>query len=359
MILKPKSGVKYVELFVGMGKMVAWWHQQALGFSLKGIKEKKGQFGQERTYWLQQGNANILITCALEPAAHDLVSFVDRHGNSIKRFAVEVTNIEKALDHITQCGGVILSNGIEKEIIGEEKASTIRCKLFDDNEIVFIETNSFGPMPGFEQIHTNSYEEKYILGIDHLASVVRVNESQHWNKYLADILSLSHIQTIGEEFFANLMTGMQMNVFSNPVAKINKVIVEPLPNKSKKSQVDTFLKHHFGTGIQHLAFEVDDLISAVETLKKRGVSFTPVPEKYYEAIAIELPDLPLKQLKDSNILCEKEGDKILLQVFTEPIGDRPTLFYEFIQRVNNYDGFGAKNVHQLFKSLEVHLNGSE
>jgi len=120
--------------------------------------------------------------------------------------------------------------------------------------------------------------------------------------------------------------------------------------------VDIFLSHHLGNGIQHPAFEVEDLIETVEMLRSKGVNFTKVPEKYYSELEKEAPELPIDMLRKANILCEKDDDKILLQVFTEPIGDRPTLFYEFIQRVNSYEGFGAMNVKQLFKSLELHLN---
>jgi 4-hydroxyphenylpyruvate dioxygenase len=349
--------VLFVEIFVGMGKMVAWWHEQALGFTLKGKREFKGQYGQQVSYWLQNGEANLIITSALEPAAHDLVSFIDRHGNSIKRFAIEVKNIEKFYDELRAKNAIILSAGIEWKESENEKCGIIRCKLFDDNELVFVQRiNCKGPLPGFIT-KENKKVSNSVVRIDHLASAVRINESDFWNNYLLQILDLKHVQTIGEEFFANLSTGMKMHVLSSKDNKFNKVIVEPLPEKSKKSQVDVFLQHNFGSGIQHLAFEVDDLIELVKDLKTRGVVFTPVPQKYYDEMQIEFPDLPIEMMRKSNILCEKDGDKLLLQVFTEPIGDRPTLFYEFIQRVNNYDGFGAKNVHQLFKSLEIHING--
>jgi 4-hydroxyphenylpyruvate dioxygenase len=358
-ILKEHSGYKFVELYVGMGKLVAWWHQFALGFELKGKRIHKGMFGEEITYWLQQGKANLLITSAMEPAAHDVVSFVDRHGNSIKRFAVSVENIELAFEHAKKHQAIFLSS-IEHIAVQDEQAKIFRVKLFDDNEIMYVESsNTFGPLPGFMPINeTQTVTENHIQGIDHLASVVRMNESNYWNQYMANNLALTHIQTIGEEFFANLLTGMKMNVFSSQIAKINKVIVEPLPDKSKKSQVDVFLQHNLGTGIQHLAFEVDDLISVVSKFKEKGIQFNPVPEAYYEELLKEMPELPIEQMKENGILCEKDDDKLLLQVFTEPIGDRPTLFYEFVQRVNDYDGFGAKNVHQLFKSLEVQLNGN-
>lgn len=349
------KGVLFVEIYVGMAKMVAWWHQMALGFTLKGIKEKKGQHGIEITYWLQHGEVNILITSALEPAAHDVVSFVDRHGNSIKRFGIEVDSIDKTEELLKDSSAIIISKKITEQF-DDEMSSSICIKLFDDNELTFVERkNTDAPFAGFKRTK-NIAGDEFLKRIDHLASVVRINEANFWNEYLTRILNLNLIQTIGEEFFANLLSGMKMHVLSSPNNSFNKVIVEPLPEKEKKSQVDIFLSNHFGNGIQHLAFEVDDLISTVEKLKGNGVNFTTVPAKYYEDLKTQAPELPIELLRKANILCEKEDDKILLQVFTEPIGDRPTLFYEFIQRINDYQGFGATNVKQLFKSLELHLS---
>jgi 4-hydroxyphenylpyruvate dioxygenase len=347
--------ILFVEIYVGMAKMVSWWHQMALGFTLKGIRERKGKYGDEITYWLRQGDANLLITSALDPAAHDVVSFVDRHGNSIKRFGIEIDSIEDTVRYL-KYSKAIISSELRKDRFENEYSASISIKIFDDNEISFVERrNCTAPLAGFKLTESKA-SENYIKNIDHLASVVRINEAEYWNEYLSSILNLNLVQTIGEEFFANLLTGMKMFVLSSPVGKFNKVIVEPLPEKEKKSQVDIFLSNHFGNGIQHLAFEVDDLISTVEKLKGNGVNFTPVPAKYYEDLNIQAPELPIEMLRKANILCEKEDDKILLQVFTEPIGDRPTLFYEFIQRINDYQGFGATNVKQLFKSLELHLS---
>lgn len=357
MVVKD-SGVFFVEIYVGMAKIVAWWHQFAIGFKLKGTREFKGLHGNQITYWLQSGNANILITSALDPSAHDIVSFIDRHGNSIKRFAVEVDDIQVALESLRMKNAIFLHQGIETITENEEKAEIIRCKLFDDNELVFIKrTNCTSILPGFKT--TNDVILNHdILGIDHLASVVRVNESNFWTDYLSRLLDLDQTQTIGEEFFANQSIGMKMQVLNCKKTKINQVISEPLPSKQIKSQVDVFLDHHFGNGIQHLAFEVDDLIKVVKAFKSKGVVFTAIPSKYYDNLRIDHPDIPVELLRASNILCEQEGDKLLLQVFTEPIGDRPTLFYEFIQRINEFEGFGANNVKQLFKSLENNLNGS-
>lgn len=347
--------VLFVEIYVGMAKMVAWWHQSALGFSIRGIRERRGLYGDEITYWLQQGDANILVTSALDPAAHDVVSFVDRHGNSIKRFGIEVDSIEETVRHLKNSKAII-SSDLREERFGNEYSASLSIKIFDDNEISFVERrNCEAPFAGFRRLE-NKTTKSYIKNIDHLASVVRINEAEYWNQYLSAILNLNLVQTIGEEFFANLLTGMKMFVLSSAVGNFNKVIVEPLPKKEKKSQVDIFLSRHFGNGIQHLAFEVEDLIETVEMLKSTGVNFAKVPEKYYTELEKDAPELPIDMFRKANILCEKDNDKLLLQIFTEPFGDRPTLFYEFIQRVNSYKGFGAMNIKQLFKSLELNLN---
>jgi len=349
------KGVLFVEIYVGMAKMVAWWHQMALGFQIKGIKEYQGEYGKQISYWLNQGDANLLITSAMDPAAHDVVSFVDRHGNSIKRFGLEVDSIEETKQMLLS-KKAILHSTVKEEKFNKEYSACINIKLFDDNEISFVErSHCEAPLAGFKMTSSEN-KNPYIKRIDHLASVVRINEADFWNKYLCELLNLNIIQTIGEEFFANMLSGMKMFVMESNHGAFNKVIVEPLPDKVKESQVDVFLNKHLGNGIQHLAFEVDNLFETVETLQSKGVSFTKIPEKYYDILEKEAPELPIDLLRKANVLCEKNGDKILLQVFTEPIGDRPTLFYEFIQRVNNYEGFGAKNVKQLFKSLEHHLN---
>lgn len=345
------KGVLFVEIYVGMAKIVSWWHQIALGFVLKGIKENKGKYGPEITYWLQHGEANILITSALDPAAHDIISFVDRHGNSIKRFGIEVESIEETKKTL-QDNQAIFMTQIMTETCGDESSSYVNVKLFDDNELTFVERkNTDAPFAGFKKTF-NEPSYSLIKRIDHLASAVRINEASFWNDYLQRILKLNVHQTLGEEFFANMLTGMKMFVLNTPNHLLNKVIVEPIFEKEKESQVDVFLKNHFGNGIQHLAFEVYDLVITVEKLKLHGVNFVTIPNKYYDDLALQSPELPIEILRKANILCEKDGDKILLQIFTEPIGDRPTLFYEFIQRINDYRGFGETNVKQLFKSLE-------
>jgi len=228
------KGVLFVEIYVGMAKIVAWWHEMALGFTIRGTRIRKGNFGDEITYWLQHGEANILITSALEPTAHDVISFVDRHGNSIKRFGIEVDSITETVENLKHKNAIFISE-IKTQQNENKYSKSVDIKIFDDNEITFVERkNCESPFADFK-LTENNEKESFINKIDHLASVVRINEAEYWSKYLKNILDLNFDQTIGEEFFANLLTGMKMFVLNNPTGLFNKVIVEPLPEKEKKN----------------------------------------------------------------------------------------------------------------------------
>ena len=346
----------YIEIYVGMGKLVSWWHQHALGFQLRGKRIQKGKFGNEVTYWLTSGSVNLLITSALDSTAHDVILFFNKHGIGLKRIAIEVENLDDTIKKLLELKVVAINRNIKTESDSSIQTRSYSVKLFDDNEILFIERSgdlaSF--LPNFEKNTEDCVFEdtNQILSIDHFAAAMRVNESLFWGDYICKILNLTNVQKLGEEYFSGMKTGMSMNVYSSQQTNFDFVIVEPLITKGTNSQVDVFLENHLGNGIQHIAYTVVDLVSLISKLKNKGVTFVKIPNSYYDDLEKEFPELPIKIFRDNNILCESDGDQLLLQIFTEPIGDRPTLFYEFIERINNYKGFGLNNIKNLFKSLE-------
>jgi len=346
----------YIEIYVGMGKVVSWWHQFALGFQLRGKRTQIGKFGKEITYWLSAGNVNLLVTSALDSGANDVILFFNKHGIGLKKIAIEVDNLDETINKLSDLKVVTVNRNVKIESDNFIESRSYSVKLFDDNEIVFIERSGIVDnfLPNFEIIKDEPTFEvnNQIQSIDHFAAAMRVNESLFWGDYICKFLNLTHVQKIGEEYFSGMKTGMSMNVYSSDYNSFDFVIVEPLITKSTNSQVDTFLESHLGNGIQHIAFTVTDLVSLVSKLKKKGVSFVKIPSSYYDELTLEFPELPIEILRENNILCESEGNQLLLQIFTEPIGDRPTLFYEFIERINNYKGFGLTNIKNLFKSLE-------
>ena len=147
--------------------------------------------------------------------------------------------------------------------------------------------------------------------------------------------------------------GMQLKVLQNQ--SINNVLVEP-NGKGKVSQIQNFIDGNFGTGIQHIAFESTDIIGTINALKRSGTEFIHYPQEYYSIIKEKYAGVDVEMLKEASVLCEVKGNSLLLQTFTKPIGDRPTFFYEVVQRVNNYDGFGEGNITALFDAVEKSLN---
>lgn len=351
------SGYYFVELYVGMAKMVVYWHCQALGFKVIGIK-KTTNAGQEKiTYWLKQGEINLWISSAMSPANHEMVSFVDRHGNAIKKFAILYPKLSEKYEHLIEQGLIPLSPVFsESDHFGTVNYAVFR--LFDENHVIFIDKTSYQShlLPGFEACEYEHPQENLMDEYDHLASVLRINETYYWENYLNKLADFERVQQIGEEHFTELSTGMQMTVLRSKEFQLNHVLVEPLIQKSRMSQVDLFLQHHNGSGIQHLAFNCSDIFKTIKACKKNGVVFNPVLDEYYEQLKREHPEWPVEEWKKYGVLCEQDGDSLLFQIFTEPIGDRPTLFYELIQRVNGFSGFGENNVKQLFTALENKLN---
>lgn len=353
----PISGILYYEIYVGMAKLVAWWHCLSFGFIMKGYRKYKGNNGEQITYWLKLGDINLLVTSALSPAAHDVVSYVDKHGNSVANIAFEVKDIEETLNHLIRKNAIFNSNKIMEIKDGSSSARVIDCKFLDNNQFRFIERSNCDDcfLPGFTLVEQEKGQNQSgFYGIDHFAVALNNNEAKVWAPYICEIFGMEVIQELGKEYFENLNTGMNMTVLSGESLNFSFVLVEPLINKSP-SQVNFFLDHHYGTGIQHIAFRVDDLPKIARALVENGVNFIDIPAQYYNHLKDEASEVNIDHLKEVNVLCEKSKDGYLLQVFTESFGDRPTLFYELIERINEYDGFGEKNIKALFRSLEETL----
>lgn len=353
----PISKILYYEIYVGMAKLVAWWHCISFGFTIKGYKIFNGDYGKQITYWLELGDINLLITSALSPSAHDVVSYVDKHGNSVANIAFEVTDIQKTFEHLSDNNAIFNSNQIIEVNAGRASAKIIECKFLDNNQFKFIERTNCSDcfLPGFILLETNQVQKvSGFYSIDHFAIALNNNETKIWAPYISNIFDMEVIQELGKEYFEKLNTGMNMTVLSGKLFDLNFVFVEPLINKSP-SQVNFFLDHHYGTGIQHIAFRVENLPKIAHQLIANGINFIKVPPKYYNHLEEVASELNVKELEELNILCEKNENGYLFQIFTESFGDRPTLFYELIERVNQYKGFGEKNIKALFQSLEEQL----
>lgn len=359
-LLPGKFEYDYVEYYVGMAKMVAYWHVKALGFRILAKLGPETGVPDRLSYYLEKGSIRLVITSAYQqsPFGFDLLGFVDRHGNGVKRWAIRVNGVQHAWDRAFANGAIPVSPPQTlRDHHGEVQLASI--KLFDDNEIVFVDYGDYsGPfMPGFEAVDQDDITEIPETGlqaIDHIASAVRENESPIWSDYLNRIFQTDTVQEFRKGEISTGNSGLTLKVLKQEESLVSKVLVEP-DNGRLRSQVQEYLDEFKGAGIQHIAFSTDDIFATVHNLRRNGVEFTRYPESYYDLLR-ERSDgtgIDVDKLKEYGILCDVEGDAYLLQIFTQPIGDRPTFFYEIVQRVRNYQGFGLGNVKTLFKAVEM------
>ncbi len=350
-----KMEYDYIEYYVGMAKMVVYWHVKAMGFKVVAYCGPETGVQDKCSYYIVKNDIKLVITSASQPSSYKIVSFVDLHGNGIKKIAIKVDDVKDFFSNAIKMGAIPLQ---QPEILSDENGSVelASIKVFDDNEIVFINYEKFKGdfIPGYKNIENEWHtiaEDSELEKIDHVACALRLNEIKLWEDYFNNIFCTKTVKQFDERRQGDdSKIGMLLKVLQSDNKQVNNVLVEP--DQGVKSQVQLFIDENYGAGIQHLAFSSANIFKSVEVLRANGVKFTKYPDSYYEQLAIDHPDLEVKLLKKHGVLCDVLDGALLFQIFTTPIGDRSTFFYEIVQRVNNYDGFGLDNIKALFNALE-------
>lgn len=346
----------YIEYYVGMAKMVVYWHVKALGFKVVAYCGQETGHPDKCSYYLEKNNIKLVITAAANPKSHEIVSFVDLHGNGIKRIGVKTRNVYSFFEKAMENGAVpIAFPHTISDYQGNVDMASV--KIFDDNEIVFVDYGDYEGifMPGYEPVDASEWdfdkEESYLDDIDHIASALRINEIKIWEKYFNNIFSSETVSCFDErQKEGENKIGMYLKVLQTKDKQVNNVLVEP--DQHKSTQVQLFLDEHHGSGIQHIAFSSTNFFKSVEILRKNGVKFISFPDSYYKNLRRKYPNLDIDKIQEHGVLCDVVDDTLLFQVFTAPIGDRSTFFYEIVQRVNYYEGFGLDNIYTLFEAME-------
>jgi 4-hydroxyphenylpyruvate dioxygenase len=351
-------GYDYVEFYVGSAKMTAYWYAKAMGMKITGYVGPETGRRDRVSYYLQKNNFKLVITAAVQPDCYEVISFVNRHGDGVKRWSIEVEDVEKAFAFATQNGAIMVKRPEKiEDKYGYIMEAAIR--LYDDTELVYINRDNFNHIfrPGYcaprQDINIDS-EETAIVGIDHIVGNVRENEMNIWANYFN--------KTMNFETFVDFKPGDIGTKYSALLSKVvrsnDSVIKNPINEPyaaEKKSQIEEYIEQYYGSGVQHIALQTNDIVKTVTALRRNGLEFLTVPDTYYDMLR-ERKDLKLKEniddLQEQKILCDKESTGYLLQLFTKPIGDRPTFFFEFIQR-EGAEGFGKGNFQALFESIEL------
>ena len=346
----------YIEYYVGMAKMVVYWHVKALGFKVIAYSGPETGVEDRFSYYIVKNDIKLVITSASQPSSYKIVSFVDLHGNGIKRVAIKVSDVSSFFTNAIANGAIPL----QKPTINSDKNGSVEqasIKIFDDNEILLVNYDKYNGdfMPGYVNVEKDwqmDIEDSCLETIDHVACVLRPNETKIWEEYFNSIFNFNTVGKFGKEEMKEAKLGMSLKVLQSQNKLLNKVLVEP-DQSGMMTQVQLFIDQNYGAGIQHLAFSTDNIFRTIEVLRKNGVRFNSYPNSYYEKLAENYPELDVENLKKHGILCDVEDGSLLLQIFTMPLGDRSTFFYEVVQRVNRYEGFGLGNIKALFDSMET------
>lgn len=352
-------GYDFVEFYVGSAKMAAYWYAKALGLEMTGYRGPETGVRDRISYYLTKNNLKFVITSAVQPTCYEVSSFVARHGDGVKRWAVEVDDVDHAFKYAAQHGAVMVErpHRIENEHGFITRAA---IRLYDDTELVYVNRDHYNHI--FEPDYCQpiqklnlTCEDTGLVGIDHVVGNVRENEMNLWAEYFN--------RTMGFETFVDFKAGdigtrysaLLSKVVRTADSKIRNPINEPFEGL-KKSQIEEYIEQYYGSGVQHIAIATEDIVTTISALRKNGVEFLEVPDTYYDMLR-KRDDLDIREdiedLQKHSILCDLEGDGYLLQLFTKPIGDRPTFFFEFIQRQGNSQGFGKGNFQALFESIEL------
>ncbi len=352
-------GYDFVEFYVGSAKMVAYWYVKAMGFDLTGYLGPETGVRDRTSFYLTKNNLKFVITSPAQPSCWEVWNFINTHGDGVKRWSVEVDSVDGAFKNATKNGAVMVQRPTRLEDHhGVYEQAAIR--LYDDTELCYVNHDKYDYLfkpkycePPFKW--NIEREETGIVGIDHIVGNVRENEMNLWANYFNSTMNFETFVDFGPGDISTKYSALLSKVVRTKDSKIRNPINEPFEGL-KKSQIEEYIEQYYGSGVQHIAVQTTDIIKTISALRKNGVEFLSVPDTYYDKLR-ERKDIELNEdisdLQEHGILCDIEGDGYLLQLFTKPIGDRPTFFFEFIQRRGNSQGFGKGNFQALFESIEL------
>ncbi|HEY0243244.1 MAG TPA: 4-hydroxyphenylpyruvate dioxygenase [Gemmatimonadaceae bacterium] len=349
----PINGTDYIEFWVGNARQAALYYRAAFGFELAGYRGPETGTRDRASYLLQQDKVRFVLTTPIRSTG-PIADHVHKHGDGVRDIALWVDDARTAF-----------AAAVER---GAKPAMEPTVMKDDDGEIVIAAIHTYGDtihsiverknyrglfMPGFVPAESPYKPEPVgLMYVDHCVGNVELGKMNEWVKFYEDVLGFTNILTFDDKMINTEYSALMSKVMSNGNGRIKFPINEPAQGK-KKSQIDEYLEFYDGPGVQHIAIATDDIIKTVRDLKSRGVEFLRVPATYYESVPKRVGkiDEDLAPLQELGILVDRDDEGYLLQIFTRPVEDRPTVFYEIIQR-KGAKSFGAGNFKALFEAIE-------
>lgn len=349
----PLKGTDYVELYVGNAKQAAYYYKTAFGFQSLAYAGPETGMRDRASYVLRQNKLTLVLTTALRPG-HDIARHVDKHGDGVKVLALQVDDATRAWKETTKRGGV---SYLEPVTLEDENGKVVLSGIHTYGETVhvFVERKNYDGlfMPGYLPWKTNHQPQGTgLLYVDHCVGNVGWNQMNKWVAFYEEVMGFRNILSFDDEDISTEYSALMSKVMSNGNGFVKFPINEPAEGK-KKSQVEEYLDFYNGEGCQHIAIATNHIIDTVRELQSRGVEFLRVPGSYYDNVLHRVGEIDedLEPLRELGILVDKDDEGYLLQIFSKPLQDRPTLFFEIIQR-KGAKSFGKGNFKALFEALE-------
>ncbi|HEX2030260.1 MAG TPA: 4-hydroxyphenylpyruvate dioxygenase [Actinomycetota bacterium] len=347
-------GIDHVEYYVGNARQAAYYYSKALGFRVTAYAGPETKV-RDRTSWLcEQGEARYVFTGAMGPES-DIARHVLEHGDGVRDVALRVPDAVDAFEQTVKRGA---EPAAEPEVLEDEHGKVVRAsiKAYGDTLHSFVERENYsGPfLPGYraEEPYPDDGPPVGITAIDHVVANVELGKMNEMVEYYARILGFAQLVHFRDDQISTEYTALMSKVMWDGKGRVKFPINEPAEGK-KKSQIQEYLEYYRSPGVQHIAMATDDIVAAVDALRARGVRFIRVPTTYYESLRERIGDIDedLSDLERLGILADRDEEGYLLQIFTKIQQDRPTVFYELIER-HGSKGFGLGNFKELFVAIE-------
>jgi len=348
----PLDGWDHLELYVGNAKQSTYFYEHAFGFTPVAYAGPETGVRDRASYVLEQGEVRLVLTSALRED-HDVTRHLAKHGDGVKDIALAVPDATEAYRQAVQRGarGVVEPHRAEDDF-GSVELSAIAT--YGDTVHSFVNRADYaGPyLPGYRAVEGAARDGVGLLAIDHVVGNVELGRMEHWVEFYERVFGMTEMIHFSDEDISTEYSALMSKVMTDGKGKIKFPINEPAEGK-RKSQIEEYLEFYGGPGAQHIAIATDDIVRTVEALQERGVLFLTTPDAYYEEVPERVGDIAedYADLRRLGILADRDDDGYLLQIFTKTAQDRPTMFFEVIER-HGARGFGDGNFKALFEAIE-------
>lgn len=354
----PVIGMDYIHFLVGNAKQAAHYYQSAFGMTLVAYRGPETGFRDYAEYVLTSGKARFVLTGEVH-AGTSVGRHVAEHGDGIWDLALEVPDVDKAVEHARAQGATVVT---EPNDLTDEHG-TVRCAViatYGETRHSLVDRSGYdGPfLPGFVAAEPTfrakpaDHPKRYFQAVDHCVGNVELGRMDEWVGFYNKVMGFTNMKEFVGDDIATEYSALMSKVVASGNHRVKFPLNEPAVSK-RKSQIDEYLEFYGGAGVQHIALATNDIVATVRAMKEMGVEFLNTPDSYYDTLGEWVGDtrVPIDTLRELRILADRDEDGYLLQIFTAPVQDRPTVFFELIERHGSM-GFGKGNFKALFEAIE-------